>query len=296
MGLHDVETMNLLTAACKAINPGIVIYGEPWDLDTPLDGNQKATQINGYKFEGYGQFNDVMRDAMIKGGLNSTSALGWVDKKTSADTADAANVVAGLRGFTGTLIEDPDKTVNYATCHDNYTLMDRFAKASTSFTFLEKMKMEMLANSLVFTSQGTSFMLAGEEFARTKNGDDNSYQSSYETNELDWSRLSSSVYQEMIEKYKKLIWFKQNVDGMHLDKTAAKAMTFNVSSKYDLISYEIKDTANNRTYKVVHGGASLSGATVDLSGYTLYLDTLNSNVSLTSSTSISAFQTIIAYK
>ena len=205
-------------------------------------------------------------------------------------------MINGIKGYTGTLIQDPDKTVNYATCHDNYTLMDRFAKADKNFTFQQRKKMAVLSNALVFTSQGTSFMLAGEEFARTKDGDKNSYKSSYQVNTLDYSNLTSPTYAEIFEIYKKLISFKQSVDGMHLDANGAKEL--NVTSSYNgsLISYEIKDTANSRTYKVIHAGPAIKDATVDLAGYTLYLDTLNSGVTLSASTSISPYQTIIAYK
>ena len=295
MGLHDVTTMNQLTAACKAINPHIVIFGEPWDLDTPLPDSEKATQKNGYKYEGYGQFNDQMRDALIKGGLNEKTAKGWADAESSSNANDAANIVAGIKGFTGTMIKDPDKTTNYVTCHDNYTLYDRFFVAGIS-NLKKVLNMSMLANSIVFTSQGTSFMLAGEEFARTKDQDENSYQSSYLINELDYSRLTNSTYSRLYENYKKLIKLKQDVDGLHLDAEHANLMSVETNSSYNIITYEIQDTATNRTYKIVHASASVKEATANFSGYTLYLNTLNNDISLSSSTPLAACQTIIAYK
>ena len=236
-----------------------------------------------------------MRDALIKGGLNEKTAKGWADAESSSNANDAANIVAGIKGFTGTMIKDPDKTTNYVTCHDNYTLYDRFFVAGIS-NLKKVLNMSMLANSIVFTSQGTSFMLAGEEFARTKDQDENSYQSSYLINELDYSRLTNSTYSRLYENYKKLIKLKQDVDGLHLDAEHANLMSIETNSSYNIITYEIQDTATNRTYKIVHASASVKEATANFSGYTLYLNTLNNDISLSSSTPLAACQTIIAYK
>lgn len=295
MGLHDVETMNQVTAEAKKINPSVVIYGEPWDMTTLIDN--AATQKNANKFEGYGQFNDQMRDALIKGGLSGASELGWVDKKSSITSNDDINkIINGIKGFTvGSTfkIEDPDKTVNYVTCHDNYTLFDRFM-ATNSVTKEDAKKMNLLANSVVFTSQGTTFMLSGEEFLRTKGGDHNSYQSSYAVNELNYSlKISNS---DTFESYKKLIKFKQETSGMHLDKDGAKSINVSVSNNRNVISYEIND--GDKVYKIIHSnGYKNNGENkVDLSGYSLYLDTIDARKSLNSETILSEFETIIAYK
>ena len=82
----------------------------------------------------------------------------------------------------GIKVTDPTKSVNYVTCHDNYTLYDRLKAAGESNAQTIK-KQAMLANACVFTSQGITFMLAGEEMLRTKGGDSNSYQSSYQVND-----------------------------------------------------------------------------------------------------------------
>ena len=300
MGLHDLETMNSLTSNLKNINPSIAVYGEPWSGGTStLSDSDSAKQINGNKYEGYGQFNDQTRDALIKGGLNSSSAKGWVTNESSKISSDDSAIIqAGIKGQTyqaGNNITDPNKTVNYVTCHDNYTLNDRIKAAG--ITDNEKIKkMAMLANSMVFTTQGTNFMLAGEEFLRTKGGNSNSYNSSYKVNELDYSLKIKN--KDMFENYKKLIAFKQTVDGMHLEEDQAKKIDYEVSYDSNEFIINIKDTSNDRIYKIVHanGFNSSSLENVDFSGYTLYLDTINSGKQLSNATKIEAFETIIAYK
>ncbi len=302
MGLHDLQTMEELTSDLKVVNPNIVVYGEPWTGGTStLSGSVSAIQANGNKYVGYGQFNDQMRDALIKGGMKGVNELGWVNNTTSAtNSGDLDSVIGGIRGYTygSTKILDPDKTVNYVTCHDNYTLTDRMTAAGITDEFANK-SASMLANSVVLTSQGTTFMLAGEEFLRTKGGDHNSYESSYQVNELDYSLKIKN--EDMVENYKKLIHLKTTVDGLSLDKNNTAGAIFQITRNgTNQIVYDIKDTANGIEYRIIHnnGYQPETLQTMDLSGYTLYLDTsfVEEEFTLSASTSFRAYQTVIAYK
>ena len=156
----------------------------------------------------------------------------------------------------------------------------------------------MLANSLILTSQGTTFILAGDEFLRTKGGDHNSYQSSYKVNELDYSLKIKN--NQIFQNYKKLIELKTKTDGLHLQtakECGAISVTFNGTNQ---IVYEIKDTKLNRTYIIIHnnGYKPETLPTMDLSGYTLYLNTslTAKDFVLSSETQFVAYQTVIAYK
>ena len=299
MGLHDLETMNQLVAALKEINPNIVVFGEPWNLSTSTNA-VLANQNNGSKYQGFGQFNDQGRDALIKGGLNSNSAKGWITG-TANNSEDVNKIVAAFNGHTKSAypINDPDKTVNYVTCHDNYTLYDRIKAAGIKDETTIK-QMAMLANSVVFTSNGTSFMLAGEEFLRTKGGDHNSYKSSYKVNELNYALKVKHL--DMFENYKKLIWLKQNVSGLSLSESEIVAGKFNVVTSTDKSVFTL--TFNGVIegveceIKVVHANGSVANnATVNFQGYALYLDTLGvENLALTVATPVAPYQTIIAYK
>ena len=302
MGLHDLTTMNELTANLKKINSSICVYGEPWTGGTTtLASSEQAKQANGNSFVGYGAFNDGMRDALIKGGLHASSERGWVtmSSKNETDFSDVSQIKNGLKGFTdnnGVLIADPDKTVNYVTCHDNYTLRDRiYVSGGISSSSDAMAKTSILANSFVFTSQGTSFMLAGDEFSRTKNLDSNSYQSSYAVNALDYE-LKARFYDEF-EGYQKLIALKTSVDGLHLGKNDVSTLGFESIDGGETIKNTFKDTTNSKEYVVYHvnGSTNTAKTNIDLSGYTtLYYDSFG--LARTGSFKPNAYEVVIASK
>ena len=300
MGLHDLTTMDELTAEVKKINPYITIYGEPWTGgDSPLSTSDRAAQNNGNLFQGYGAFNDMMRDALVKSGLHGTAEKGWItNEATSTSAGDLDAITEGIKGNTAAAlaINDPDKTVNYVSCHDNYTLYDRaIATGAYSEDDDAKLaKMNVLANSVVFTSQGTTFMLAGEEFLRTKDGNGNSYNASYKVNELNYALKIKHL--DMFESYKKLIALKQSVDGLHLNKDH-NDLTINTSTNRATISYKITDTANSREYYILHTNGLGDTTTYNLSGYTLYWSTTGGSTrTLSSSVTLDKYETLIAYK
>lgn len=291
MGLHDIETMNELAKALKQINPDIVIYGEPWTGgSSTLNSNQQAVQSNANLLEGVGQFNDQMRDALIKGGLNAKSSKGWITNKDYVLETDVAKILQGLQGATNSYVTNPDRTVNYVTCHDNYTLYDRIKAAGiTDETTIQKMA--VLANSVVLTSNGTSFLLAGEEFLRTKGGDDNSYESSYEVNELNYGLKIQNA--QVFETYKALIAFKKNTASLHLQEGEMSA--YQVEALANGAVIKISFNEQGKTYVIYHANGTVKDFVADLEGYSLVLDTLG-GTTLTASTAIGAYQTLIASK
>lgn len=314
MGLHDIGTMNAVVEDLQNIDPSIVVFGEPWNMGNLTDNATPASQNNIGKWVGFGGFNDNIRDALIKGGLSGDHELAWsIDPKGKGN---ASAVINGIKGQTGVMNYDPNKAVTYASCHDNYTLYDRAymagakqRKEADRFNDEELFRdMAMSANSIVFTSQGTAFMLSGEEMLRTKtiineetgepeldeNGfqvkDKNSYKSPYEENAIDYGL--KVAHPDLFENYKKLIALKQRTDGLHADETGAQAIEFS-GNDHEII-YEIFDAANGKAYKIVHADGYANQEAVDFSGYSLYLDNQNNDeLLLSEATPISPFQTII---
>ena len=305
MGLHDIETMNLLAAELVKINPSIAVYGEPWTGGTsPLDANKQAVQKNANKLVGVGQFNDQMRDALIKGGLNSKTSTGWATGFNTPNKDDIQRIVSGLMGITDGIsyqIDNIAQTVNYVTCHDNYTLIDRiwatdeYDRKDDEHVEIVR-HMAMLANSVVFTSNGVTFMLAGEEFLRTKGGNDNSYESSYEVNELNYALKVQNA--EIFANYQKLIAFKRSFKQMGLKASEVNSDKYSVEVLKGNAAFKITlNAADGKTWTIIHANALVDGLTVNLNGCTLYLDTLGiDGLTLGSATPILPFQTIIAYK
>lgn len=300
MGLHDVETMNKVSKNLKEnVNQTISVYGEPWTGGTSGISHSvtPATQLNANSLVGVGQFNDQMRDALIKGGLSAASEKGWITSVGAPGSGDVDRVIAGLKGITAgtTQIKDPEKSVNYVTCHDNFTLYDRIKAAGINDEVTIR-KMAMLANSVVFTAEGTTFMLAGEEMLRTKGGDSNSYKSSYEVNALDYSKLEEPEIMQMFENYKKLIEYKKSTGALHLNKQGVEsAMNVESLDNGSMIKYSLSDT--NADYIVIHtNGYNTTHTPVDLTGYSLMLDTTNTLSSNLGSVTPGLYQTIIAKK
>lgn len=300
MAVHDIETMNQLSKNLhENVDEYVVVYGEPWTGGTTAmsTSSTPASQANMNLFEGYGCFNDKMRDALIKGGLSGVSEKGWITNNSTINSSDVLNIKNGLTGLviSGNQKLEAEKCINYVTCHDNYTLYDRIKAAGITDEATIK-NMAMLANSVVFTSQGVSFMLAGEEFLRTKSGNSNSYDASYKINELDYSLKIKNM--DLFINYQKLIKIKQNAELFSKTNAECKALKINTNNNGSVIYYDLLDEVAGLTYRIVHcNGVSAGDKVVNLDGYTLYLDTLNiEGLSLTASYQMQNYQTIIAYK
>ena len=189
-------------------------------------------------------------------------------------------------GITTEITDDPYKTVNYATCHDGYTLADRFkldASVVTNTSLNNRKKCAMLTNSMVLTSNGISFLLAGEEMLRSKyelgaTGEQihNSYNAPYEVNALDYSLKITNA--DMFANYQKLIAFKKMfVDDFGLNSKSNILNTAKYKVGFDKGVYYIDIYATNGAHWVVaHAGPSGSGT---LSGSSVYLSTTGNNSS-----------------
>ena len=299
MAVHDIETMNQLTKNLRTkVDPNITVYGEPWAALSPgIDQSLIAKQDNINSFENFGAFNDQMRNALVKGGMSPLEERGWATAESAPNQGDVNTISNGIRG----VIKDSygnhevNKTVNYVTCHDNYVLGDRIGLAGV-YDYDKIKNMAMLSNSIVLTSQGINFFLAGEEFLRTKGNDHNSYKSSYEVNTLDYALKVKNI--DMFNNYKKLIALHNTTDLFRKSNIEAKNIYLEWNSDLSVCRYTIKDSINNVQYVIVHSnGYKSNNKTVNLQGYSLYLDTLNTkDLELGSKTKLGECQTIIAYR
>ncbi len=232
MGLHDCDTMDAVRESLDNIDTRILTYGEGWTLGTTQDkynwaGNKsqmctqaKASRVN----QRIGFFNDDIRDALKGKAFDDLTSPGYV----SGNTGSSKNILASIRGHYTTSnwkTVEPGQNIVYSCCHDNQTLWDRlvaseFGTSAPESTYDERMEKfvsgNKLSGAIELTSQGIPFMLAGEEFARTKYGDHNSYRSSPDINKLDWSRTVD--YADIVSYYKGLIALRNAYPGF-TDKT-----------------------------------------------------------------------------
>ena len=292
MAIHDIETMNQLAKALHDYNPNIVLYGEPWAAGkSMLPSELAAHKGNGNKFKGYGFFSDTMRDALVRNSKDIRFA-GWCANYLTPSETDQKLIADGIKG-TADGVLDPNKIVNYVSCHDNRTLFD-MVNFDGITNEKEAKRVSLLANSIVFTSNGIAFMLAGEEFYRTKGGSNNSYNLSFKVNELDYSLKLHNI--DTFKVYQKLIALKQKVFDLQLDKEMNTLLNVDIK-RPNVITYDLDEGESGRKYKVIHVNGYRTGPIVmNLSGYNLYLDTINSHKELSNSVALIPYETLIVYK
>lgn len=191
MGLMDIETMNELRHRLDELDPSIVMLGEGWIMPTELAPSKRADQGNAHSLPGIGQFNDSLRDA-LKGSTFAQDAAGFIGGAWGVED-DIRRGIAGAIFYSERLwgfAREPVQSVAYVEAHDNHTLWDKLVIANPGEDEGIRRRRHMLASSIVMTSQGMAFLHAGQEFMRTKQGDENSYQSPDEINRLDWERCA----------------------------------------------------------------------------------------------------------
>ncbi len=203
MALVGIDTMSKVARDVHAINRHSLLYGEPWtggysglpENQLLLKGRQKEL--------GIGVFNDNIRNALIGSALNA-SAKGFATGETNQVDAVKRGVEGSIDDFTST----PGETINYVTSHDNLTLWDKITTSYASLSEDKRIRMDELAQAIIFTSQGVPFMQGGEEFLRTKHGNENSYKAGDSINKFDWSRKAQ--YQNVFNYYAGLIQIRKN--------------------------------------------------------------------------------------
>lgn len=258
MGLCDVDTLNILRKKLNELPNGekILMYGEPWKASTsPLKEDLAATKANIDKLDkGIAIFCDNTRDA-IKGSVFKAKETGFVTGAPfEKEVADS--VLAWYKGDEEFPPHTPKQIITYVSAHDNYTLYDKLVLSATDKEEYEEynpylISINKLVATIVFTSLGTPFFQAGEEFARTKLGDENSYQSSPEVNMLSWKRKNE--YVTLTEYYKGLIKLRKEFSGFALNdvKEIEKNITILEHSE-NVVSFKIKAITDTDKYSELY--------------------------------------------
>ncbi|HTI59930.1 type I pullulanase [Mucilaginibacter sp.] len=259
MGVHDIETMNDISGALHKIDPTIFIYGEGWTAgNSPLPEDLRAVKKNAYKLDKIAVFSDDIRDG-IKGGWSDVKSKGFVSGALDAAESVKFGIVGSVQHpqvdyskvnySKAPWAAEPYQTINYVSCHDDNTLWDRLKISNPDASEADLIKMDKLANTIVFTSQGIAFMHAGAEMLRTKKGIANSYNSPDDINELDWGRKSK--YKDVFNYYKALIALRKHHPAfrMPLAKMIREHLKFMETGDRNMIAYQISDNANGDTWK-----------------------------------------------
>ena len=238
MGIHDIETMNQIRAAVDAIDPTIYIYGEGWSAGTCAYPQEKlAMKASTYQLNGIGAFSDDMRDA-LRGPFSDDTKGAFLAGIKGEEESLKFGIVGGIahKQVDMTRVNydkkpwtnEPTQQISYVSCHDDMCLVDRLKASvpglkdmtrSQADRQTELIRLDLLAQTAVFTSQGVPFMLAGEEMLRDKKGVHNSFSSPDSINEFNWDNLKQ--YPQVFEYYSNLIKLRRNHPAFRLGTAEA---------------------------------------------------------------------------
>ena len=260
MAIHDTETMNRVATELKAINPDIFIYGEGWTAgDSPLPPERRALKENVSKMNGIAVISDDIRDA-IKGHYSDAADRGFATGKPGLEETVKIGIVASTahpqvdyaKGNNSKFAyaSAPTQIINYVSCHDDLTLTDKLRKSMPDATDAERKRAAKLAQTIVFTSQGTPFLFAGEEIFRDKKGVHNSYKSPDSINAIDWNL--KGLNKDQFSYYKELIALRKAHPAFRMTTAddVARHIRFD-KSEPNLISYSLVDHANGDEWKEI---------------------------------------------
>ncbi|MED9905083.1 MAG: type I pullulanase [Lachnospiraceae bacterium] len=253
MGLHDTETMNSIRKMLDTAFPHkkILMYGEPWTAAaSPMaEGFYPAVKNNVNMLDnGIAIFNDNTRDA-IKGSVFYGEKPGFVNGRKGLEKEVASAALAFCDGGHPFSMQSPAQSINYVSVHDNYTLWDKLVITAGLDDYQKKeeriLKENKLAAGIVMMCMGTPLFQAGEEFGRTKYGDENSYKSSPDINCLDWKR--SVEFADLTAYYRDLISLRGKI-GFFTDKSMdALAHIQIIKAEEDMVNLLIDNASYGRT-------------------------------------------------
>ena len=286
MGCHDIETMNEIRKAVDEIDPTLFIYGEGWSAGAcAIPNEQLGMKANIPQMPGIAAFSDEIRDA-LRGPFSDDTKPGWLGIKTTTMTTSSAestddssssekmlselsqllSLKESLKfGVAGAIAHpqvdmtkvnyakepwaiEPTQMMSYVSCHDDMCLVDRLKASIPGITTDELIRLDLLAQTAVFTSQGVPFMLSGEELLRDKKGVHNSFESPDSINLLDWN--NKTKYPQVFEYYKNLIALRKHHPAFRLGNAdlVRKHLEF-LDAPAGAIAYRLKNYAGRDDWR-----------------------------------------------
>ncbi|MFA9392266.1 MAG: type I pullulanase [Prolixibacteraceae bacterium] len=261
MGVYDLATMNTIREEMDKIDPKLVLYGEGWTAaESPLSEKYRATKSNTKKLNRIAVFNDDFRDA-LKGHWGSSSSVGFASGQTLNEESVKFAIVGAtkhpqinfnyIKSSHVPWADSPQKSINYISCHDNYTLYDKLKLSRPDANLHDLAKMVCLAGSILLTSQGVPFLHSGVEMMRTKKGHGNTYNLGDEYNMIDWSRKAMFSY--VTSYFKKLIELRRKHPAFRMTSTEMiqKHLKFSDNYMTGVVAYELTGNANNDSWNTI---------------------------------------------
>ncbi len=253
MGIHDIRTMNEVRAALTALDPSIIVYGEGWAAQAPqLPQDSLAMKANTYRMPGIAAFSDEMRDA-LRGPFNDNKQGAFLAGLPGGEESIKFGIVGAVQHpqvcndsvnySQAPWAGEPTQMISYVSCHDDMCLVDRLRASIPGIKDDELARLDKLAQTAVFTSQGIPFIYAGEEVMRDKKGVHNSFQSPDSINAIDWSR--KALHADVFAYYKGLIQLRKNHPAFRLGSAelVRRHLEFLPVEGKNLVAWRLKEHA-----------------------------------------------------
>ena len=281
MGCHDIETMNEIRKAVDKIDPTLFIYGEGWSAGACAIPNERlGMKANIPQMPGIAAFSDEIRDA-LRGPFSDDTKAAWLALGTESES-----VKFGIAGAIAhpqvdmTKVNyakepwalEPTQMMSYVSCHDDMCLVDRLKASVPGITTDELIRLDLLAQTAVFTSQGVPFMLSGEELLRDKKGVHNSFESPDDINQLDWS--NKTKYPQVFNYYKNLIALRKHHPAFRLGNAdlVRKNLEF-LDAPAGTIAYRLKNYAGRDDWRdiivILNANKATTEVTIPEGDYTI---------------------------
>ena len=291
MGCHDIETMNAIRKAVDEIDPTIFIYGEGWSAgQCALPTEQLGVKANIPQMPRIAAFSDEIRDA-LRGPFDDDAKAGWLGSGIRIfKSSDLEGFKESMKfGITGAIAHpqvnmskvnyskdpwanEPTQMMSYVSCHDDMCLYDRLKASLPGVSKDELIRLDLLAQTAVFTSQGVPFMLSGEELLRTKLGVHNSFESPDSINHLDWS--NKTKYPQVFAYYQNLISMRKNHPAFRLGSAdlVRNDLEF-LDTPEKVVAYRLKGNAGNDSWSniivLLNAGRADTEVTIPEGNYTI---------------------------
>ena len=267
MGCHDIETMNAIRKAADKIDPAIFIYGEGWSAgQCALPTEELGVKANISRMPRIAAFSDEIRDA-LRGPFDDDAKAGWLGSGIRIfGSSDLAGFKESMKfGIAGAIAHpqvdmtkvnyskepwanEPSQMMSYVSCHDDMCLFDRLKASLPGVSVDELIRLDLLAQTAVFTSQGVPFMLSGEELLRTKQGVHNSFESPDSINHLDWS--NKTKYPQVFNYYKNLIAMRKNHQAFRLGSASLVRENLKfLDMPEKIVAYRVNGAAVNDSWR-----------------------------------------------
>ena len=258
MGVHDIETMNTIRAEVNKIDPSIFIYGEGWSAGScAYPAELLATKNHINQMPTIAAFSDELRDG-LRGPFSDDTKGAFLAGLPGEEESVKFGIVGGVQHPQVDMSKvnyskevwalEPTQMIAYVSCHDDMCLTDRLRASIPGIKEDELIRLDLLAQTAVFTSQGVPFMLSGEELLRNKKGVHNSFESPDSVNHLDWNNLQR--YPQVFQYYQRLIQLRKNHPAFRLGKAelVRQHLEF-LDAPQNVVAFRLKDNAGGDTWK-----------------------------------------------